>query len=161
VLLALGAFLACGGNGADRLSDSAAGATAPESEEPSPSRAAIDACAEIAQVASRLPEAQVSQIADSFPAFSGPRQRYGCVLTIEGPTGAAAPVPVLATTLPDSLGSGWVRDSAVVADGPSQTVYGMWRSDVLCLPRVRWDAIRYTATIGCEQLPDRAVPRGG
>jgi hypothetical protein len=160
VLLALSALLGCGRDRAPGRVDSAGGAAVPESTEPSPSRAAIDACAAIAQVASRLPGAQVSQMADSFPAFTGPARRYGCVLRIEGPTSAAAPVPVLATTLSDSLGAGWARDSAIVANGSSETAYGIWRSDVLCLVRVQWNAASYTSTLGCEQLPDRVVPRG-
>lgn len=158
--LAASVMIACGGDRAPIRADSAAGTAVPEPAEPSPSPAAMDACAAIAHVASRLPGAQVSQMSDSFPAFTGPARRYGCVLHVEGPTTAAAPVPVLATTLPDSLGAGWARDDAVVADGPSQTVYGLWRGDVLCLVRVRWAAARYTATAGCEQLRDRVVPRG-
>jgi hypothetical protein len=159
-LITASVLLACGGDRAPGRVDSAAGAAAPESREPSPSRAAIDACAAVAQVASRLPGTEVSQMTDSFPAFTGPGQLYGCVVRVEGPTSAGAPVPVVATTLPDSLGSGWQRDNAIIADGPSETVYGIWRSDVLCLVRVRRSAARYTATVGCEQLADRVVPKG-
>jgi hypothetical protein len=151
---------ACGGERAPAREDSAAGVPEPTSTEPTPSRAAIDACAAVAQVASRLPGTEVSQITDSFPAFTGPAPRHGCVVSVEGPTSASAPVPVVATTLPDSLGAGWTRDSAIVANGPSETVYGIWQSDVLCLVRVRRNATRYAATIGCEQLRDRVVPRG-
>jgi hypothetical protein len=150
-------LIGCGDERAPSRADSAAGIAAPASAEPSPSPAAMDACAAIAQVASRLPGAQVSQLTDSFPAFTGPARRYGCVVHVEGPTSAAAPAPVLATTLPDSLGAGWARDTAVVADGPSETVYGLWRGDVLCLVRVRLAAARYTAPVGCEQLRDRVV----
>jgi hypothetical protein len=107
-----------------------------------------------------LPGAQVSQMSDSFPAFSGPEQRYGCVVRVDGQTTATTPVPVVATSLPDSLGAGWSRDSTLVANGPSETVYALWNSDVLCLVRARWAAGTYGANIGCEQLPDRAVPRG-
>jgi hypothetical protein len=153
---------ACGGDSVPSRTDSAAGAAAaapPPASETSPTRAAVDACAEIASVASRLRGAEVSQMADSFPAFTGQARRYGCVLNVAGPTSAAAPVPVLATTLPDSLGAAWQRDSALVADGPSETVYGTWRGDVLCLVRTGWSAGRYASTIGCEQLPGRVPPR--
>jgi hypothetical protein len=159
-LLVVATLLACGDGRAPKRVDSAAGAAVPVSREPSPSLAAVDACAAIAQVVSRLPGAELSQMADSFPAFTGPGRRYGCVLRVEGPASPAAPAPVLATTLPDSLGTGWARDPAIVADGPSETVYGLWRGNVLCLVRVRWSAGRYAGTVACEELRDRVVPRG-
>jgi hypothetical protein len=150
----------CVGDREPARADSAAGTAAPTTAEPLPSRAAIDGCAAVAQVASRLADAEVSQMTDSFPAFAGAAQRYGCVVYVGGSRSPATPLSVISTTLPDSLGAGWRRDSSIVAEGPSETVYGIWHEDVLCLVRTRWHGTRYAATIGCEQLRDRVVPRG-
>jgi hypothetical protein len=129
-----------------------------------------DACQAIALAARRLPGARVTQGLDSFPAFTGRTRRYGCVVGVRGPVRSTGRVPVMATTLPDSLGAGWRRDDAVVADGPARTVYGLWHGDVLCLVRVDWGAkgnagqprragTAYDAEVGCEELPGRVVPR--
>lgn len=136
----------------------------------SPSTAAKDACAAVASFAYRLPGARVKEEIDSFPAFTGPTRRHGCIVGVEGPVSREARIPVAVTSLPDSLGADWRRDDAIVADGPAQTVYGIWRANVLCLVRVNWAAAeradrpreagaRYTAVIGCEELPDLVVPR--
>jgi hypothetical protein len=165
-LLAAAPLLACGGGtpGSRNPPDTSAAATASIPDSVS------GACAAIAGVTRRLPGAQVDERADSFPAFTGLHSRYGCVVRVRGPVEAARPVPVLATTLPDSLGPGWARDDAIVADGPAETIYGLWRGDVLCLVRVSWGrgtgpstprvaGEAYTGIIGCEARPDHTVPR--
>lgn len=130
----------------------------------------FEACAQVADVARRLPGARVEQGTGSFPAFTGPAQRYGCVVGVSGPLGAAQPVPALVTTFADSLGSDWHGDPAIVADGPAETIYGLWHGPVLCLVRVSWGRSpasdgpreageRYAGTIGCEERPDLTVPR--
>ena len=134
------------------------------------SASTLEACAEVADVARRLPRASVEEREDSFAAFTGPAKRYGCVVTLAGEATHEEPVPTLATTFPDSLGDAWQRDAAVVADGPAETIYGLWRGNVLCLVRVKWGpsldgstpspaTAGYSGTIGCEELPDRSVPR--
>jgi hypothetical protein len=165
-VLAAAPLLACSG-GAPRGQDSADARSAELTAIPD---SVTSACAQIADVTRRLPGAQMDERADSFPAFTGRRARYGCVVRVRGPVDAAQPVPVLATTLPDSLGSRWQRDDQIVADGPAETIYGVWRGDVLCLVRVSWgrsagpSAPRvagdtYTSIIGCEARPDHTVPR--
>jgi hypothetical protein len=167
-LLSLTTSLACRGDSAPPKA--ASGRTAAPTATASPSTAAKDACATVASFAYRLPGARVKEEIDSFPAFTGAARRHGCVVDVTGPLSRETPVPVAATSLPDSLGADWRRDDAIVADGPTQTVYGLWRANVLCLVRVRWAAPeradspreagrRYTAVIGCEELPDRVVPR--
>lgn len=128
------------------------------------------ACGEIATALGSLPATRVSEEEGSWTAFSGTGERQGCVVRAEGPLDAAAPQPVAATSLADSLGAPWMRDPTAVADGPARTAYALWRDDVLCLVRVDWGAARegpgdpravgagYAATIGCESRPDRSVP---
>lgn len=129
-----------------------------------------EACDEVAEAVGALPGVRATRGTDSFPAFTGPEMRHGCVVRAEGTTTPDQPVPVLVTTFPDSLGGGWERDDALVADGPATTVYGLWRGDVLCLVRVDWGrepetpgpreaGPDYVAEVGCELLPDRVVPR--
>jgi hypothetical protein len=129
----------------------------------------FEACARIADLAHRLTDAAAEQRTDSFPAFTGPTKRHGCVVRVTGPVTAAQPVPALATTLVDSLGDGWQRDPAIAADGPTETVYGLWHGDVLCLVRVDWGrsaeggaprvaAETYSGTIGCEERRDHTLP---
>jgi len=147
----------------------ACGADADETSRSSDTATDLDAaCAEIAAAVPRGDDVEIEVSNDSFPAFVGSGQRFGCVVQVAGRTTPEQPVPALVTTFAESLGPGWETDNALIADGPSETVYGLWRDEVLCLVRVRWgDRVpsappgsgAYEGTIGCEHLPARQVPQ--
>jgi hypothetical protein len=128
------------------------------------------ACNEIAQNLRALPSGRVEQFTDSFPAFVGPMRRYGCVIRAYGPLREPVTVGYLGGAIADSLGPAWHPDSSVQADGPNGAIYALWRDDVLCLFRINWNSsdvaiplaeqeLQYVGEIGCEQLPDRTIPR--
>jgi hypothetical protein len=128
------------------------------------------ACSDIAAQFRKLPAGRVEQMTDSFPAFTGERRRFGCVIRAYGPMRGPVTANFFATGLADSLGAQWTRDPSAATDGPNGTVYGLWRGDVLCLFRINWNSSdapdpgegqepQYVGEIGCESLPDHVVPR--
>ena len=153
------AIIACGGPEAARTDSATA-----------PTQIALEqevrqACEAVA-VRLRSVAATVVEIkTDSFPEFTGTSKRAGCVVHAEGTLGGVVTIPYLARALPDSLGPGWMRDSAMVADGPRGTAYAVTRGDVQCLFRINWtmrvrydtkaDPAPYTANVGCAATPGR------
>lgn len=119
-------------------------------------RATRSACDEIARAFGRL-GADADVAADSFPAFSGPGKRFGCVVDARGVLGDTVTVQFLTGGLPRALGPAWRRDEALVTDGPDGAAYGVRREDVLCIVRIGWrvrddagEARPYTANVGCS-----------
>src|SRR5690606_34556400 len=86
----------------------ACGADADETSRSSDTATDLDAaCAEIAAAVPRGDDVEIEVSNDSFPAFVGSGQRFGCVVQVAGRTTPEQPVPALVTTFAESLGPGW------------------------------------------------------
>jgi hypothetical protein len=149
VMLAMCAIGACT-EGRPAQGDTAAAASL--REHPPIASAVTQACTELADHFRKAAATQVDVRQDSFPAFTGPEKRFGCVVSVHG-----------------SLGGAVTRDSVPVADGSSATAYGLRRGSVLCLLRINWkikvrydpraESSPYNVEAGCQQPADPRTAR--
>lgn len=98
------------------------------------------ACGEVAAQFRRAGAASVNVHGDTFPSFGKAANRNGCGVRAEGTLGGRVTIPFLTTSLPDSLGANWARDSTWTpgAGGTSGTAYAVKRGEVDCLFRINW-----------------------